>query len=178
VSRVPGSDFDAVWINGSVGAGKTTTADRLAHELGTRGVPGAVIDVDELRRAWPAPAEDRFQDALALSNVAAVAANFRARGARVIVAAGVIEEVDSLPRWASALRAKRMLHVVLAVDPAVAARRLRERHAGDAAGSAWHLHRHPELAAVLARARFDGALVLDTTALSPAEVACRIADAL
>lgn len=35
--------FDTVWINGSVGAGKTETADRLGDELERRGIPGARV---------------------------------------------------------------------------------------------------------------------------------------
>lgn len=172
-------EFDAVWINGSVGTGKTSTADRVGQELERRGMPGAVIDVDELCRAWPSPAGDPFRGALALANVAAVAANFRAFGARVIVAAGVIEEPAWVARWAAALGAQRMLHVVLTLDPAVAAARLNERHAGDDPPSrAWHLRRHPELAAILNRAGFEAHLPFDTTRLRPAELADQIVDAL
>lgn len=37
--------FDTVLINGSVGTGKTTTAEMLGEELKQCGIPGAVIDV-------------------------------------------------------------------------------------------------------------------------------------
>ena len=169
---------DAVWINGSVGTGKTTTANLLGDELERRGIPGAVIDVDELARAWPAPDGDPFRSELALANVAAVAANFRAHGAQVIVAAGVIEEPLWVPRWAAALGAERMLHVVLTIDPVVAAARIRARHIGDESGRDWHLRRHPQLADILERAGFEGQLTLDTTGVAPAEVARRIGNML
>lgn len=172
--------YDAVWINGSVGTGKSTAADRLGDELERRRIPGAVIDVDAFRRAWPAPPGDPFRGELALANVTAAAANFRAQGARVLIAAGVIEEAGSVARWAAALGANRMLHVVLRVDPSVAAARLQRRHDGDDPGREWHLRRHPELAAILESAGFESAgfgghLPLDTTALTPSAVAARIA---
>lgn len=175
---MPELAYDAVWINGSVGSGKTTAADRLGSELERRGVPGGVIDVDTLRRAWPAPAHDPFNARLALENVRAVAANLRASGARIVVAAGVIEDVGQHADSARALGARRMLHVRLSVDPARAAARLRARHGDDADELAWHLARHPELARILDRAGFPDELVLDTTDLTPERAGERIADAL
>lgn len=73
-----------------------------------------MIDVDEIRCAWPAPAGDRFNWQLAVDNLRSLAANFRARGARVIVAAGVIEDAGETPRVADAIGAERMR---LAGDP-------------------------------------------------------------
>ncbi|AYG04881.1 adenylyl-sulfate kinase [Gryllotalpicola protaetiae] len=159
-------EFDAVWINGSVGTGKTTTAEAVGAELERLGVPGAVIDVDWLRRAWPAPAGDRFNEALARANIRAIAANFREHGARVIVSAGVIEAAAELGLVSDALAARRMLHVLLTLDPVVAAARLQARH-GEDAGLEWHLRRHPELAGILDRAGFKDEVVVDTTRLSP-----------
>jgi hypothetical protein len=173
---VPSPVFDAVWINGSVGTGKTTAADAVGEQLERRGVAGAVIDVDGLRRAWPAPAGDRFNAELALANLRAVSANFREHGAQVIIAAGVIEDAGEVARAAAALGARRMLHVRLTLDPAVAAQRLRGRHQGDGAGLEWHLRRHPELAGILDRAGFEDEVVIDTTEPSAGEVAVVIGD--
>ncbi len=170
--------FDTVWINGSVGAGKTTAADRLGDELERRGVPGAVIDVDWLRRSWPAPADDPFGTELALANARAVAANFRACGALVVVAAGVVETADEAARGADALGATRMLLVRLTVDAEVAGLRLRRRHDQDESELQWHLRRHPQLARMLERAGFGDELLIDTTALTADDVARTIADRL
>ncbi|WP_127822674.1 ATP-binding protein [Acidipropionibacterium jensenii] len=52
---MPIATYDTVLINGSVGTGKTTTAEALGDEVKQRGIPGAVIDVDWLRRSWPSP---------------------------------------------------------------------------------------------------------------------------
>lgn len=173
---MPAPRYDAVWINGSVGAGKTTTADRLGDELERRGVPGAVIDVDWLRRFWPSPAGDPFRSEAALANVHSVAENFRARGARIVVAAGVIESADELVRSEAALGADRMLHVRLTVDPDLALSRLRARHGENEAELEWHARRHPELARILEVADLGHQLVIDTTTLTATQVAQGIAD--
>ena len=80
---MPNPTYDTVLINGSVGTGKTTTAEALGAELERRSVPGAIIDVDWLRRSWPAPPDDPFQTSLALQNLQTIASNFRHAGARV-----------------------------------------------------------------------------------------------
>lgn len=169
-------EYDTVWINGSVGAGKTSTADRLGDELERRGVPGAVIDVDWLRRSWPSPAGDPFRNGVALANARPVVGNFRAQGARIVVVAGVIENADERARCAAAVGAARMLHVRLTVDPDTALSRLRARHGENDSGLEWHLRRHPELAQILDTAHFEHELVIDTTTSTIAEVARRIAD--
>ena len=168
--------FDAVWINGSVGTGKTTTAEKLGDELNARGVPGAVIDVDQLRNAWPTPADDRFNERLALENLTAVVANFRRSGAHVVVAAGVIEDPAAVAVHARALAANRLLLVRLTSDPGIATARLHARHMGDRDGLDWHLERHPQLATILDAAGFADEMLIDTSHVSAAQVASRIAD--
>ncbi|HVX09062.1 AAA family ATPase [Humibacter sp.] len=168
--------YDAVWINGSVGAGKTTTADRLGEELENRGIPGAVIDVDWLRRAWPSPRDDPFQFELAVANIRAVARQFRARGAQIIVAAGVVETTEQFDRCVGALEAEHSLLVRLVLDPDIALARLRFRHGENTNELEWHERRHPELAEILERVEFPSELVLDSTSLSVTDIAGRIAD--
>ncbi|WP_426593401.1 ATP-binding protein [Cellulomonas sp. McL0617] len=160
---MPITTFDAVLINGSVGTGKTTTAEGLGAELRQRSIPGAVIDVDWLRRSWPAPLGDPFQTTLALGNMQAIASNFRRAGARVLVVAAVVETVDDLERNAVALASKRLLHVRLAATPDAVLSRLARRHDGDDAALQWHARRHPELARTLDRAGFTAELLIDTT---------------
>ncbi|MGZ0153585.1 hypothetical protein ACXJJ3_41410 [Kribbella sp. WER1] len=162
--------FDTVLINGSVGTGKTTTAEGLGDELERRGIPGAVIDVDWLSRAWPAPAGDPFQAGLAWENMQAIASNFRRGGARVIVVAGVVETVDDLRRTAAALGSDRLLHVRLMAGSEVVLSRLTRRHDDDEAALEWHAQRHPVLAGILDQAGFTDDLLIDTTAKSTAEV--------
>lgn len=137
--------FDTVLINGSVGTGKTTTAEVLGDMVRRRGIPGAVIDVDWLRRSWPSPAGDPFRAALAIENMQAITA------------------IDELERTAVALAARSMLHVRLAASPDAVLSRLTRRHDDDETALRWHAQRHPELADILDRAGFINDLRIDTT---------------
>ena len=175
---MPITAIDTVLINGSVGTGKTTTAERLGTELNRSGVPGAVIDVDWLRRSWPSPADDPFQTALALENTRSITSNFRLAGARVIVAAAVVETVEELHRYASAMAARNLLHVRLTATSSAVIPRLTGRHGDDDDALQWHARRHPELARILDHAGFADDLRIDTTNRSPAEVVRQILTAV
>jgi adenylylsulfate kinase-like enzyme len=155
--------FDSVLINGSVGTGKTTTAERLGDELERRSIPGAVIDVDWLRRAWPASADDPFQTIVALENLQSIASNFRRAGAHVLIAATVVETLDELRHNATALGSEHLLHVRLTAASDAVRSRLTRRHDDDAAGLQWHVQRHPVLARILDQAGFTDELLIDTT---------------
>ncbi|MCW1806613.1 adenylyl-sulfate kinase [Brachybacterium squillarum] len=147
----------ALLITGAVGVGKTTTADAVGDELEERGIPGAVLDVDTLRRAWPAPPGDRFHAALTLRALTALSAIHREAGARVLVAAEVIEERSARDAYEQAMGLP--LTVVRIRTPRELVReRLRERHARDPEGLAWHRDRFDELTAIL-----DAAAVEDVS---------------
>jgi len=160
----------ALFLNGTVGVGKSAIADAVSALLIEHGIPHAIIDLDALRAGWPAPDGDPFNSALELANLRPVAANHRAAGARILVLAGVIEDADEVQLYRDALEGLPLTVVRLTVDPEVGASRLRARHANDVEGLAWHLHRHGELDAVLSAARIPGPIV-DTTARSPRQVA-------
>lgn len=166
--------FDTVLVNGSVGTGKTTTAERLGGELERCGIPGAVIDVDWLRRSWPSPLGDPFRTTLALENLRSIASNFRSAGAGVLVVATVVETLDELQSTAAALAPRSLLHVRLTASPDAVFSRLTRRHDDDEAALQWHLQRHPELARVLDRAGFTNELRIDTTHKQASEVAQEI----
>lgn len=170
--------FDTVLINGSVGTGKTTTAEALGDMVRRRGIPGAVIDVDWLRRSWPSPADDPFRTALAMENMQVITANFRRAGARLIVVANVVETVEELERTAVALAARSMLHVRLTASPDAVLSRLMKRHDEDETALRWHAQRHPELADILDRASFMNDLRIDTTDKPVADVAREILTAI
>ncbi|QNE34047.1 phosphotransferase-like protein [Leifsonia shinshuensis] len=157
----------AVFLNGTVGVGKTSVAGALS-DLETR--PHAVIDLDEVRRFRPAPAGDPFSLELQLANVAALTANYAAAGAELVVIAGVIESRADAERFRRAVGGSATF-VRLTADAAVIEGRLRARHGDDADGLAWHLARAAELTAILDSAGPDGEVV-DTSTLD-AEVAAR-----
>ena len=164
-----------LFINGTVGVGKSTTADTVGLLLAERGVPHAVIDLDAVRRAWPAPAGDPFNNRLEVENLRALAANYWRAGARRLVLAGVLEQPELRERYASAVGAPLAV-VRVRVDVATIRERLRRRHVDDADALGWHLHRCGELHSVLEAAGADDAVV-DATDLDRRQVAEAVLEA-
>lgn len=166
-----------LFLNGTVGVGKTTVADAVGALLAERGIPHAVIDLDALRRGWPSPEGDRFNNAIELTNLRSVAANYRAAGAQVLVLAGVLEEAAAIDDYRDALGGVTPTIIRLTVDPREGERRLRARHRadGDRAGDelSWHLARHGELDGVLDAAAIPGP-VIDTTARDARAIALEV----
>lgn len=156
-------------LTGTVGAGKTTTAYAVGDLLRERGVPHAVIDLDEFHRLWPAPAGDRFNQQVELANVRAVAANYREAGATHLVLAGVV--VEDRGRYEAALGEPVLLCRLRTRLDRVEAR-LTARHApGDERD--WHVGRAPELETILDEA--DTAdLTIEVRADDPGQVAARV----
>jgi adenylylsulfate kinase len=162
----------ALLLTGTVGAGKTTTALHVGELLAERGVPHAVVDLDELRRSWPAPPGDPFQQGLELENLRAVAGIYRRRGAVRLVLAGVLEDRAARAAYADAVGAPLTVCRLRLAVPAVRDR-LDARHAGYPAVLAWHRHRAGELHGILEDARVEDAVV-DVEGLAPAAVAAAV----
>lgn len=137
----------ALLLTGTVGSGKSTTADRIGKQLRLAGVPHAVIDLDEIRRFWPTPAEDPFGFEVELRNLAPMVAHFRSAGALRLVLAGVCETRQDRERYQVALGMPLVVCRLRAYPEAIRLR-LRQRH-GDQAELAWHLARVGELEAIL-----------------------------
>ncbi|MGN9843352.1 hypothetical protein ACTMTI_35030 [Nonomuraea sp. H19] len=148
---------EALLITGTVGAGKTSVADAVGGLLAAAGVPHAVIDLDWLCRAWPAPPDDPFHVALTLRNLRAVAAGFLDTGAKRLVLAGVIEDRTERRRYEETLGMPLTVCRIHVALPEVH-RRLAGRHVHDPEELDWHLSRSGELAAIL-----DAAQVADYT---------------
>src|SRR5947207_117269 len=142
--------FDrAVWLNGTVGAGKTTVGEVLVEHLADAGDAVAFINTDDLGNSWPRPADDRFNVALVTQNLGALARNYAAAGARTMVVAGVVQTNPQLDAYAKAIGTVPLL-VRLVVSPTTVERRLRIRHGDiDDSGLRWHLARAPELHRIL-----------------------------
>lgn len=158
---------DVVFLNGTVGSGKTTLAAAIdAAEAG----PRAVIDLDEIRRFSPASVEDPFNHELELQNLASLAVNFRRAGAERFVVAGVIEDSREVERYVQALGAKAMRVFRLTAPPEVLSTRLRQRHSDNSVELAWHLNRAGQLTEILDRESIDE-VPIDTAGLSPAQLA-------
>ncbi|MEN2737465.1 AAA family ATPase [Microbacterium sp. X-17] len=159
----------AVFLNGTVGVGKTSVADAISER---EACPHAVVDLDGIRRFRPAAAGDPFNLELQLANLTALVANFGAAGAQLVVVAGVIESREDAERFRRAVGG-RATFVRLTADAAVIERRLRARHANDPDGLAWHLARAAELTAILDSAGIEGDVV-DTSADDAQAVAARM----
>ncbi|WP_336205346.1 adenylyl-sulfate kinase [Nonomuraea sp. LPB2021202275-12-8] len=162
----------ALLITGTVGAGKTSTADAVGDLLADAGIPHAVLDLDWLRRSWPCPPGDPFNSAMTLRNLRDVARNFLDGGAARLVLAGVIESRDERRLHEEAVGVELAV-CRLRVAPAALHRRLVRRHDGDDAGLRWHLERSGELDRVLDAARVADTVV-DAGDRDPAEVAAAV----
>ncbi|WP_061963089.1 GNAT family N-acetyltransferase [Demequina aurantiaca] len=89
-------------VNGSIGAGKTTSAAAVFDALEARGSRSAFIDGDFLCQAVPPPADDPYNQALFFQNLAATAPVYRARGCGLVVISRVLEDADDRARCATA----------------------------------------------------------------------------
>ncbi|WP_457946589.1 hypothetical protein ACTAQI_13705 [Pseudarthrobacter sp. alpha12b] len=162
--------MDSIFVNGTVGVGKSTLADALsAAELGSH----AVIDLDAIRRLRPAPSSDRFNHELELLNLQSLAGNYRAAGAKRFIIAGVIEAEAELARYLDALGSEELFVCRLVARSDVFESRLRFRYRDDPEGLIWHLDRVATLSDILEAAHIDD-LVLDSSDIPPAELAVAV----
>lgn len=162
----------ALLVNGSVGAGKTTTAAAVASLLEERGVPHACVDVDALCQVWPPPDGDRFAQQIALDNLRATARRFVEAGYRRLVVARVVEDQAGREDVEAALDGAHLVAVRVTAGEAERWARLAAREA-DEASRKWHQARTVELEAVLDAAAIDDAVV-DTSGRSPRDVAAEV----
>jgi len=153
-------------INGSIGAGKTTTAAAVFDALTHRGSRAAFIDADSLCQSSPAPPDDPYNQRLLFANLAAVAPVYRARGIGLIVIARVVEDPDDRTRYAKAFMSQsgQADVSIVRVDAPQDVRetRLAARNSmGDWRG--WELERTVELSTSLDWLELDDAVVWTDT---------------
>ena len=122
-------------ITGPVGVGKTTVAAALSELLGQAGLPHALIDLDWLRWCYPSPAEDPFQFALGIQNLAAVWSHYQAAGAAHPILVDVVETRATLDSYQATIPHAEFLLVRLHADLATLRQQLAGREAG--ASLAW-----------------------------------------
>ncbi|HVB61736.1 MAG TPA: AAA family ATPase [Ktedonobacteraceae bacterium] len=144
-------------ITGPVGVGKTTVASEVSELLEQAQIAHAFVDLDALRWCYPRQPRDRFSTRLAMKNLAAVWANFRAYGAASLVVADVIESRSELDHYRAAIPGADIFVVRLSASLNTLADRLKQRELG--AGLAWHLQRAPELTAIMERNKVEDLLV-------------------
>lgn len=165
-----------LFVNGTVGAGKTTTVEHIGDLLAEAEVAHALIDLDWLRNAWPAPLDDAFNVELELANLRAVASVYRDAGYDALVLAGVIEDPAVTDRYVEALGCP-MTVVRLDVDLDWLRSRLEQRHLDDPVALAWHQNRVGELHAILDANPSKEKVVAVAAGESPRQVAIRVLQA-
>ncbi|WP_250000585.1 AAA family ATPase [Actinoplanes sp. M2I2] len=126
--------YRALLLTGIAGVGKTTVAQAAGRLLTASGRGTAVVDTDVLAQFGPpppaGPGSGQFYDRLKCANLAAVWANFKVAGARLIVVAAVIEEPDVRGMYARCLSDCETHLVRLTADDATVRDRLRRREEG------------------------------------------------
>lgn len=157
--------IDTVFLNGTVGVGKSTVAEALSILETKSGHRHAVIDLDHISRAWPPPKGDRFNHELEMVNLRDIVVNYRRAGVEHFILAWVIEDASEVPRYEAALQSSGLLICRLEADLDTLTRRLRLRHADNVSELEWYLGRARELTAILRAASIDH-LVVDNSGVS------------
>jgi len=166
-------------INGSIGAGKTTTATAIYDALDGAGARVAAIDADGLCHASQSDEDDPFQQRLLFANLTAVAPVYRTRGYGCIVLARVVEDPDDRDRYAHAFAgpggAAQVAIVRVTASDEARIQRISGR-APEGRGRAWDIERSLELEQILEDLDLDDAVV-STEDVSRSDVASNVLDA-
>lgn len=160
----------AIFINGTVGAGKSTIADAMGEMLEEKRIAHAIIDLDRIRWAWPAPLEDPFNHELELANLSSLVNNYTTAGIDMFILAGVLENAQEIPRYKKAVGGRPIVIARITVDETTRKTRIRARHSDDPRGLEWHLYRTVELDSILNDRNLDD-VVIDTSHKAPVVVA-------
>lgn len=143
----------ALLLNGTVGVGKSTLAESIAALLSSQDIPNAYVDMDDLRRKWPAPSDDRCNSALAMQNLSSLSTNFVRAGVERLVLAGVMETESDL-QGCSAAVGMPLVTCRLEAGADILGKRLLARHFDDEE-LRWHLARSLELDRILDAASLE-----------------------
>lgn len=166
------TDF-AIFLNGSYGAGKTSTLDHVGDLLAEAGRPFSLMDVDWFHRSWPSSVRDPANLMTEAANMAAVWRNYKSAGPRQLVVGGVLASRQDWARYEDAF-GLRIRSVRLVADDSDMEARLRRRYTPEQDSSLkWHLERYRELNSALSDADLDEA-VIETSDRSPRQVATTV----
>ena len=139
----------ALFIGGRAGVGKSSVGYEIHARLSAARVQHCLIEGDNLDMAWPAPYEHGVR--LAEQNLAAMWANYRARGYQRMICtntASVLEKVIS-ELTAAMGDSPDVTAVLLTCSDATARERLAQREAGSELD--WHIERSDLMARRLDR---------------------------
>jgi predicted kinase len=111
-----------VLVTGAPGAGKSTIATLVHDHLGDAGVANALVEADELRRAYPEPDAGDVRRRLA-----GLVASYADAGHDLVLVTETLETADDLAGLRAALPEAEILLVRLDADPETARARVRAR---------------------------------------------------
>lgn len=168
-------DVRVIVVTGPVGSGKTTVAEALREILVDRDEPGAVLDMDRLRDAWPQPASDPFGEQFGRANLAAIWPVLLDHGIRWLILADVVEDNSQRALYQQSMPGGRVQIVRLEVPIDLIRQRLRERESEQTID--WYLKRVEELQKIMTD-RGIGDHVIEVGDRSPDVVAKMILDVL
>lgn len=155
-------------ITGTVGVGKSSVADEVFEILKAQSKPVALINLDELGYAQPAPQDDPFNTQLRLKNLSAVWPNYCDVGVQALIIPYVIENSEGIERFREAIPNADIFVVRLDAPQAILEERIRNRPLGG--DDEWHIKRAAELATILGQAKVED-IEIDTGHRSITEVA-------
>lgn len=160
---------------GPVGIGKSSVASAISDIFQydcSPALPHALIDLDDVRRAWPAPMDDPFNMALGFKNLTSVWNNYREAGAKCLIIPNVIESAEDFEKIRDTVPGADIFVVRLAAPLAVNHERIRGREKSEDSLS-WHLERSTQLAKELAEKKLEH-IVIDTESKQPKQIAKEI----
>ena len=134
-------------VSGPVGVGKTTVGHELSERLCDVKTAHTFVDLDALAQTYPRPDDDRFGTNLALRNLAAIWANCRAEGSKVLIISRVVETPGDVGDIERAVSISPAITCQLRASEEILVDRLERREIGS--GLAWHKKRAVELARLL-----------------------------
>ncbi len=126
------SKVEVLFLTGQPGAGKSAVAREIGELLWRSREPHAIIDIDELCRGYVPTQTPNFNRSLAVTNLAAVWANFYASGVRRLILARIIESINDLEQFSSVITHAQITVCLLRVPEETVQQRLSEREPGSA----------------------------------------------
>jgi predicted kinase len=155
-------------LTGPPGAGKSEVATALHDALGDEGVANALLEVDELERAYPALAPER-----ALEHARVLCRSFRDAGYGLLTVTATIEDDDHRARLLEVAGADGHLLVRLEAAPSTLRQRIEGREPERWSGRDELVAAARRLA--LSRVELEGVdLVLDTERSEPKALAALV----
>jgi adenylylsulfate kinase-like enzyme len=109
------ADTPLLWLVGTAGSGKTTTAWALYSQLAEEGVKVAFVDGDQLGMAYPARPGDPDNDQVTARGLGAVWPGFRAAGAQCLIVSGLVDRAATVADYATQVPDTAMTLVELRV---------------------------------------------------------------